>query len=216
MNRAAYLPLALCCMAGAPGCTSPQHGATPALLARRIPPAPYTIAQLGYGDAAHFGLCIAPACPLVTPKHAASVGTRESGSSGDTAPIAAAEKPDFERRSSAVNVLTVYFAAGQSRLDAQARRSIDALVSSAPARRVQIAARTDSTGNYAQNGRVARERATTVARYLRTMPRLVGVPVDLEAKGLCCYVATNDDETGRRLNRRVDIALIPAEQQGAP
>lgn len=216
MSRAAYLPLVLCCMAGVPGCTSPQNRAKPAPLAPRIPPAPYTIAQLGYSDAAHFGLCIAPACPLVTPKHAAPAGTSDSGSGVDTAPIATAEKPDFERRSAAVNVLTVYFATGQSRLDAQARRSIDALVSSAPVRRVQIAARTDSTGNYAQNGRVARERAATVALYLRTIPRLVGVPVDLEAKGLCCYVATNDDETGRRLNRRVDIALIPAEQQGAP
>lgn len=217
MNHAAYLPLALCCMVGATGCTSPQRVAAPAVLTHRLPPAPYTIAQLGFGDAAHFGLCLPPACPLVTPKHIASAAVSGAGDGDDAAPTAlAVKKTDHERRASEVNVLTLYFTTGQSRLNAEARRSIDALVDSSPARRMRIAAHTDSIGTAAENNRVARERADAVMRYLRGMPRLVGVPVDAEAKALCCYVASNDNESGRRLNRRVDIEMIVAEQQGAP
>jgi outer membrane protein OmpA-like peptidoglycan-associated protein len=82
--------------------------------------------------------------------------------------------------------------------------------------RVQIAARTDSTGTPVQNSRLVHLRAEAVAHYLKAMPHLAGVPIDIEAKALCCYVAPNDDAKGRRLNRRVDIALIPADPEGAP
>jgi outer membrane protein OmpA-like peptidoglycan-associated protein len=121
-----------------------------------------------------------------------------------------------KRHAAPINVLTVYFPTGQSTLDVDARRSIDALTTSMSVRRVQIAARTDSTGTPAQNSRLVYLRAVAVARYLKTMPHLTGVPIDTEAKALCCYVATNGDANGRRLNRRVDIALIPAEPEGAP
>jgi outer membrane protein OmpA-like peptidoglycan-associated protein len=115
-----------------------------------------------------------------------------------------------------VNVLTVYFATGQATLDKEARRSIDALVTSMPVRRVQIAARTDSTGTPTRNARLVHQRAVAVTDYLKGVPQLAGVPIDTEAKALCCYVATNADSNGRRLNRRVDIALVPADPEGAP
>jgi len=217
MNHAAYVHLALCCMAGAAGCASPQRIEAPTALAPRPTPAPYTIAQLGFGDAAHFGVCLSPACPLVKPKHIASAGTSEPVDPGNAARmVPTGQKSGREGRVPEVNILTLYFATGQSRLNAEARRSIDALVDSAPARRMRIAAHTDSTGTPAENGRVARERAATVMRYLRTMPGLMGVPVDAQAQALCCYVASNDSKTGRQLNRRVDIELIAADQQGAP
>lgn len=218
MNKSIFhASLALLCLAGAPGCTPLLRQDGSQGLVRRAPFTAYTVAQLGFGSSARFGLCIPPACPTVTPKHAMETETKDPrGIAGTVRDHEQAPQEGGKRHTVPINVLTVYFPTGQSTLDGDARRSIDALATSMTVLRVQIAARTDSTGTAAQNSRLVHLRAKAVARYLKAMPQLTGVPIDTEAKALCCYVAPNGDANGRRLNRRVDIALIPAEPGGAP
>jgi len=211
-----HTSLVLLCLAGV-GCAPQLRQDASQAIAHRVPFTVYTVAQLGFGSSARFGLCIPPACPMVTPKHAKATETKDSqGIAGSVRDHEQAPREEGKRRAAPINVLTVYFPTGQSSLDSGARRSIDALATSMAVRHIQIAARTDSTGTPAQNSRLVHLRAEAVARYLKAVPQLTGVPIDTEAKALCCYVAPNGDANGRRLNRRVDIALTPAEPGGAP
>lgn len=218
MSRSIFhFSIILLCFAASPGCAPlPQQDTSP-ILAHRTLFTAYTVAQLGFGNSARFGLCIPPACPTLTPKHARQAETKDPRElAGTLAGNEKAPREEGRRHTTPINVLTVYFPTGRSTLDSDARRSIDALVTSMTVQRVQIAARTDSIGTPAQNGHLVHRRAVAVARYLKAMPQLAGVPIDTEAQALCCYVASNGDAIGRRLNRRVDIALVPAEPEGAP
>ena len=206
---------AICCVVAVPACSNldAQHARPNAI--QRPALAVHHVAQLGYGATASFGLCLPPACPGVTPKHRASTPPAVESQ------VVPPDAPDAEQtlrvpRLPQTNVLTVYFASGQATLDAKSRKSIDALLANGSPRRVQIHGHTDSIGTNAQNTRIAQRRAAAVSRYMRTNHALTGVVLELEAMPLCCYVAENDDAAGRRLNRRVDIALVSEEKQGAP
>lgn len=79
-----------------------------------------------------------------------------------------------------------------------------------PNTNVQIFGYTDNTGSLAVNERVANGRADSVLAYLVNC----GVsPARLSAKGIpmAGYVASNDTEAGRAMNRRVEI-YITADQ----
>ncbi|MEE0978949.1 MAG: OmpA family protein [Muribaculaceae bacterium] len=79
-----------------------------------------------------------------------------------------------------------------------------------PNTNVQIFGYTDNTGSLAVNERVANGRADSVLAYLVNC----GVsPTRLSAKGIpmAGYVASNDTEAGRAMNRRVEI-YITADQ----
>jgi outer membrane protein OmpA-like peptidoglycan-associated protein len=154
---------------------------------------------------------------VVTAKHQASSDAHTVKRIGES-PSASARTTTLLLKppASPIDVLSVYFDSGKSILNEEARRSIDSLVASSPVRRVRIAAHTDATGTPAQNGRLAEDRAAAVSSYIKAMPALAGVSVDVEAKAMCCYVATNANATGRRLNRRVDIALIDSAQEALP
>lgn len=54
---------------------------------------------------------------------------------------------------------------------------------------------------------LALDRASSVSRYLvaRGFPRHM---ISLEAKELCCYIGTNENEEGRRKNRRAEINFL--------
>ncbi len=57
------------------------------------------------------------------------------------------------------------------------------------------------------NIELALDRATSVSRYLvaRGFPRHM---ISLEAKELCCYIGPNENEQGRRKNRRAEINFL--------
>lgn len=199
------------------GCTRISSELAQAPLPYRPAPVPYLVAQVGFGNAAHFGLCVPPACPAVTAKHLASSDTRTGDRTRESASANAHTATSRTKpAASPVDILSVYFDSGKSILDGEARRSIDSLVASSPVRRVRIAAHTDATGTPVQNERLAGDRAAAVSSYIKAMPALADVAVDVEAKAMCCYVATNANATGRRLNRRVDIALIDSAQEVLP
>ncbi|HEX8604145.1 MAG TPA: OmpA family protein [Pseudoduganella sp.] len=218
MNQIPIRPLfALLCPLVTSGCTLLSSKLPQAPLAYRPAPAPHLVAQVGFGNAAQFGLCVPPACPVVTAKHQTPSDAHTAKRIGESPSTNARTAPSVPKSSaSPIDVLSVYFDSGRSILNMEARRSIDSLVASSPVRHVRIAAHTDATGTPAQNGRLAEDRAAAVSSYIKAMPALAGVSVDVEAKAMCCYVATNANATGRRLNRRVDIALIDSAQEELP
>lgn len=81
-----------------------------------------------------------------------------------------------------------------------------------PETRIQIAGHTDNVGNDASNLRLSQQRANSVRDYLAS----VGVaPQRMQAVGYgeTRPVADNSTEQGRAMNRRVEITLMPMQQQ---
>ena len=83
------------------------------------------------------------------------------------------------------------------------------------ARHIVILGRTDSTGPASANVWLATARARTVTDYLRTAHPNLAPVLKIDAQGSCCYVAPNDTESGRSLNRRVDL-LFSSEGEQPP
>ncbi len=78
---------------------------------------------------------------------------------------------------------------------------------------LSIAGHTDSTGSEAHNQRLSERRAGSVRNYLLSANVY---PERLSAYGLgeSQPIASNDTPEGRRLNRRVDITIIPVVAEG--
>ncbi|NEX20800.1 OmpA family protein [Thiorhodococcus mannitoliphagus] len=71
-----------------------------------------------------------------------------------------------------------------------------------------VSGHTDSTGSAEYNQKLSERRAASVARYLENQGVL---PQRIYSAGYGASqpIATNDTEAGRRLNRRVDILIMP-------
>lgn len=97
-----------------------------------------------------------------------------------------------------------YSAGGLGPLGKQAVKEMASLAKDAD--RVYVRGRTDSSGTRAKNAVLAKNRADAV----RTMFVAGGVPRNKVHATYCttCFIASNDTEKGRRLNRRVDVELI--------
>jgi len=176
------------------------------------------IAQLHYGTQAHYGLCIAPACPARTPKtlarQAARLGdliqtTTPADSAAQTSAAAPVETGAADETGlSDASQLTVHFAPGSSRLDSAARHALQQFLTLVrPGIRMHIAGRTDNTGTPASNDAIAHLRAARVERYLRRHLHVPAVQFEVESSGACCYAAANATEAGRQANRRVELRI---------
>lgn len=107
----------------------------------------------------------------------------------------------------------ILFDFGKSNLNAQAIRYIEQVaeaLKNLPSTNVIIKGYTDNVGSLESNKRVSNNRAKAVCDRLalfgiaRTRLSAQGVP-------LADYVATNETEEGRALNRRVEIVIEPTE-----
>jgi len=76
---------------------------------------------------------------------------------------------------------------------------------------IHINGHTDDIGSLGVNERLAHRRAEFVAKWLKR--RGVRNPMDVEARGKCCYVAANDSEEGRAANRRVEIHFTTNQKE---
>lgn len=76
---------------------------------------------------------------------------------------------------------------------------------------IRITGYTDSTGDKTYNQKLAHARAKQVAAWIEQ--RGVRNPLEIMARGSCCYLEPNDTERGRALNRRVEILIIEKENQ---
>lgn len=110
--------------------------------------------------------------------------------------------------------MTVHFRFGDASLSVADKVALDSAVAVAPdAKQIAISGRTDSIGPANVNELLATARARTVHDYLRTAHSNLAPVLKLDAQGSCCYLAPNDTESGRSLNRRVDVLFSSDGEQ---
>lgn len=76
-----------------------------------------------------------------------------------------------------------------------------------------IAGHTDSTGSAAHNQQLSERRAASVQNYLLS-DNVYPARLNAAGYGKNRPIASNATEDGRRLNRRVDITIVPVVQEG--
>jgi len=213
LRRVAALGLVASCAALASSCslfrtsvpveaTLGMHAGTPARLA-----------QFDYGRRARFAQCVPPACPTRTPKtlapetpsqliaREAAVTPAESAAQVPVAP-APATQPDISR------TVTVQFELGSAKLSHGARSQLNgAMGNLLLVRRIKIVGRTDSTGPLAFNESLALARALAVRDHLRKTYPMLAATLTLQARGACCFIASNATLAGRAQNRRAEVVF---------
>lgn len=73
---------------------------------------------------------------------------------------------------------------------------------------IVLSGHTDAIGSEAYNDVLARKRAESIRNFL-IEKGLLAVNIEAVGEGKCCYVASNDSEANRVLNRRVEIKARP-------
>lgn len=74
-------------------------------------------------------------------------------------------------------------------------------------RRVIIAGRTDSVGDTNVNQAIALRRAISVRDYIKEVAPDAADSIGIDARGDCCFIASNTTHEGRLKNRRVEIVM---------
>jgi len=104
------------------------------------------------------------------------------------------------------------FSTGSAQLKADSTKVlISALVDikAQPGWLIVIAGHTDATGSVEQNLQLSRARAAAVHDWMRRMGDIPDSCFAVQGFGASQPIASNDTETGRMANRRVDIRLVP-------
>lgn len=90
----------------------------------------------------------------------------------------------------------------------QALNEVNAVLLNYPETRINVAGYTDSTGSDSYNQRLSERRAAAVADYLRQGGVQSG-RINTMGYGESNPIASNDTDSGRAQNRRVEITLTP-------
>ena len=210
-------------------CASLQPAGQPAdgLSQSAQPTAKQRLAQLHFGRDAAFGVCAEPACPQVTPKTLAvaaaltvPVVLRESQPQTPPAiavldappPASLPERRDAAASSAPDDIPThrvvVNFPFASATLTPATRATLTASVGDARgSEKIIISGRTDVVGDITTNEALALSRALAVRNYFRDVAPDLAATIAIDAKGRCCFVASNADEGGRSKNRRVEIVF---------
>ena len=110
-------------------------------------------------------------------------------------------------------MLALSFASDSAALTPSHKTQLSSLVPSInQAERVLILGRTDDVGTGGASEAIALARATAVRDHLRRVARTLPKDVRIDARGLCCYAATNDTPEGRTQNRRVEVVFTAANE----
>ena len=191
------------------------------------PPAKQRLVQFRFGREAAFGVCAEPACPQVTPKTLAvgaaltvPVVLREL--QPQTLPaIPVPVTPPLaslpEQRDAAASFtpddipthrVVVNFPFASATLTPATRATLTASVGHAQrAEKIIISGRTDVVGDITANEALALSRALAVRNHFRDVAPDLAATIAIDAKGRCCFVASNAEEGGRSKNRRVEIVF---------
>ncbi|MCW8923263.1 MAG: OmpA family protein [Gammaproteobacteria bacterium] len=109
----------------------------------------------------------------------------------------------------------VIFGFNQAMLNAKSITKLDqviAQIQSYPHSRITVAGHTDSSGSDKYNMQLSQQRADTVQNYLLAhLPNKNQLHIKAIGYGELRPVASNDDEVGRQLNRRVEIIITPLD-----
>ncbi len=190
--------LAMIAMAGA-ALLSVGCAITPTVV-RLAPPGSHGIGWVGQ----EWRVCGEGACPGATPKTMvipAAVPAPKNRPAPTTKPGPAIERVP----------VSVHFDFAEAHLSKAGLAQLEqvlSLIQDGDSLRIQ--GRTDARGSTKFNNRLARQRADAIAAWLKQ--RGIKNPMEIEAQGRCCYVASNDSEEGRAANRRVEIHFISTKE----
>lgn len=228
MNRAAWAlgtAATLSCGAGLTACGvfgSPRPA--PQAADRNSAPTIHRLAQLDFGRDARYAACLEPACPKATAKTLAAprapvpeAPLRTSEPPMNAASPAAALPPaSVAQPPSAPHTLILHFAT-QSAVLTQAHKALlrDSLDGLWRTDRILIAGRTDDLGSESLNESLAFARALAIRNHLLDLAPDLPARIAIDAKGRCCYAASNQTAVGRAQNRRVEISFTP-HAKGTP
>ena len=194
------------------------------------------LVQFSFGKDAAFGACAEPACPAVSPKTLSSrstasahpvvsrpVATRaipvESGAADQFAasdPLPALSSVAAMAASSAATTsgaairnVVIAFPFASANLTDAAKTSLSGSTRDArQSERIVISGRTDGVGDDHVNETLALARALSVRDFLRDQVPDLAAVISIDAKGRCCFVASNETQDGRSKNRRVEVAFF--------
>lgn len=110
--------------------------------------------------------------------------------------------------------VTIHFSFASSELTSSAREKIQNVLPLLQGRKILVTGFTDNVGRSETNQIMASDRSVVVKNYLVKL----GIDKDLivaRAKSHCCYIAANDSEKSRQINRRVEIAFLEMNESGA-
>ncbi len=117
----------------------------------------------------------------------------------------------------------VLFPSGQAMLTSEGRRIIEkvgAVLAKGPDRRILIEGHTDDVpigatlrGVFPTNWELSTARATEVVKYLITQTKLPANRLSAVGRADTAPIASNASEDGRMQNRRIEIILLPPEDQ---
>lgn len=187
-------------------------------------PAPLRVVQMSFGREAYFAACAEPACPSVTQKTLPHPELRQQVSlvtgpapAPAPAPSTIVEPPSQEvapkpahQKAEETHILLTFPFASSALTDTAKDTLRRALPTARESDRIVISGRTDSVGSDEVNQKLALARALAVRNYIRdAVPDLPNVIV-IDAKGRCCFIASNDNEGGRSKNRRVEVVFLSA------
>lgn len=201
------------CLGGVAGCAAvadrepnrhpPQHHVSGQITYRA-----YQVRQLGTGEKTYFARCMPPACPVVTPKRLAMLAADGRDITKNSAPVPDASNETATKEE--IETAIVHFDSGSARLGRRAQDTLSQFSTVASqSERIVVSGRTDSTGNDIVNTQLAQARAQSVVRYLRTNHTVQPERIEIDGRGRCCYVASNEVPSGRELNRRAEIIFYP-------
>lgn len=74
-----------------------------------------------------------------------------------------------------------------------------------PTVKIYIVGHTDNTGTLANNQTLSKARAESIKNYLISTAKIAEARISAEGVASLCPVSSNDNEEGRKLNRRVEI-----------
>ena len=113
---------------------------------------------------------------------------------------------------------SIYFETAKDQLDAVAQQSLDSLIEILKLKknyRIVIQGNTDNVGDSSFNAALSQRRVLSCKNYFLSK----GIPDSLfttAALGELKPVASNQSESGKQKNRRVDISIIPVAQAALP
>ena len=113
----------------------------------------------------------------------------------------------------------VIFDFNQSKLTSAALRQLDLVINQIkiyPRARITVAGHTDNKGSDDYNMQLSQQRANAVSDYLALHLPSTQATIKSIGYGELSAVASNDTETGRQKNRRVEIIVMPLSTQAIP
>jgi outer membrane protein OmpA-like peptidoglycan-associated protein len=153
-------------------------------------------------------------------KQQASAAAAEKSASAaapaQPAPVAVPQE-SAPPRTATVSTQTVLFNTNQSAISPEAKRSLEPVVQSMngnTAQKITLDGYSDSVGPDAYNQALSQRRSESVKNYL-VQNGVSANRITTRGLGKSNPIASNDDDAGRRLNRRVEIIILEDQRTAA-